>query len=248
MPHVEVLPNSTSISAPGWAYVPDTGFDPSKVAIQPSGARKRNARVAGLAGGDNSLKQNNAVLKRIADLDKDNFKDVQIPVPSKKEVGGRPPKGKTAGTRKILLAQRTFAMYVNDEEALAAQEQPRASNLSMRGRSSAQILRPATASSVTDLNPHVLAVPGQDPGDVLLLQSAVPAAPSDVLMDALCSAPPLPFNEARAGSSSSGKPQRYFCELCGYWGRAKCISCGARVCGLVCKTAHDEDRCQKYPG
>ena len=89
MPLIEVLPNSTSISAPGWAYVPDTGYDPSKAPIQP-GARKRNARVLGPGGADTTARQNTAVLKRLADLDKDNFKDVQIAIPSKqKDSAGR---------------------------------------------------------------------------------------------------------------------------------------------------------------
>ena len=35
MPHVEVLPNSAAAVAPGWTYVVDTGYDPSKVAINP---------------------------------------------------------------------------------------------------------------------------------------------------------------------------------------------------------------------
>ena len=81
MPQIEVLPNSTSISAPGWAYVPDTGYDPSKAAFQPSGARKRAARNGTVGGGDTTAKQNAAVLKHLAELDKDNHRDVQIPVP-----------------------------------------------------------------------------------------------------------------------------------------------------------------------
>ena len=86
---VEELPNSTSISTPGWAYVPDTGYDPSKAPIQPSGARKR-ARASGAATGDLSVKQSNAVLKRLAELDKDNHRDVFIPIPTKqKEAGAR---------------------------------------------------------------------------------------------------------------------------------------------------------------
>lgn len=89
MPSIEVLPNSSSVSAPGWAYVPDTGYDPSKAPIQPT-ARKRNARITGLAGGDTTLKQSNALLKRLADLDKDNHKDVQITLPARvKDGGGR---------------------------------------------------------------------------------------------------------------------------------------------------------------
>ena len=89
MPLIEVLPNSSSVSAPGWAYVPDTGYDPSKAPIQPS-ARKRNARTAGPGGGDATVKQNNSLLKRLADLDRDNHKDVQISLPARvKEGGGR---------------------------------------------------------------------------------------------------------------------------------------------------------------
>lgn len=85
MPRIEVIPNSNSISAPGWAYVPDTGYDPSKAAIQPTGARKRAARASGLGVGDSTTRQQNAVLKHLADLDKDSHRDVQIPVPSKQK-------------------------------------------------------------------------------------------------------------------------------------------------------------------
>lgn len=86
MPQIDVLPNSTSISAPGWAYVPDTGYDPSKVAIQPTGVRKRAARNV-TVGGDTTARQNNAVLKHLAELDKDNHRDVQIAVPIRQRDG-----------------------------------------------------------------------------------------------------------------------------------------------------------------
>lgn len=90
MPHVEVIPNSTSQSAPGWAYVPDNGYDPSKVAIQPSGVRKRAARASALAIGDTTTRQQSAILKHLAELDKDNHRDVHIAVPSKqKEIAGK---------------------------------------------------------------------------------------------------------------------------------------------------------------
>ena len=88
MPLIEVLPNSSSTSAPGWAYVPDTGYDPSKAAIQPSGARKRAARASGFAGGEPSARQQNAISRRLADLDKDNHRDVNIPLPAKSKDGG----------------------------------------------------------------------------------------------------------------------------------------------------------------
>ncbi|MCJ1386994.1 hypothetical protein MMC17_010123 [Xylographa soralifera] len=270
MPTIEVLPNSTSISAPGWTYVPDTGYDPSKAPIQ-AGPRKRNARIAGTSGGDTTARQNNAILKRLADLDKDNSKDVHISIPHKqKEAGGRASKGKTAGTRKILGAQKTFANYIADEEASAALEpQPvaalksRVSNMTPK-RTASTLSREASSStapqSVGGLSLHesrhvntnsvvpLSGFAGNDAADARLLQSSVPAIPSDSLLEALATAQPLYYNAARAAPSSSGKPQRHFCEFCGYWGQIKCIKCGARVCGLVCKKAHDEERCQKYFG
>ncbi|KAL9119019.1 MAG: hypothetical protein Q9187_004427 [Circinaria calcarea] len=271
MPSIEVLPNSSSVSAPGWAYVPDTGYDPSKAPIQPT-ARKRNARITGLAGGDTTVKQNNALLKRLGDLDKDNHKDVQISLPARvRDGGGRVSKGKTPATRKILLAQKTFANYIADEEALAAQEQHapqairhRSSTTNLQRASSIQSLAsssPATSQTPSTSNQPAAVVldgpqtelpsPGlKDPvlGDARLLQSSVPSAPSAALMEALINAPALSYNAARVGPSTSGRPQRHFCEICGYWGRVKCMKCGAKVCGLACKTAHDEGRCTNFYG
>lgn len=83
MSHVEVVPNSTSVSAPGWVYVPDNGYDPSRIAIQPTGTRKRAARTYTLASGDSTTRQQNAVLKHLAELDKDNHHNLQIPIPAK---------------------------------------------------------------------------------------------------------------------------------------------------------------------
>lgn len=78
-----------------------------------------------------------------------------------------------------------------------------------------------------------------------LLRTYVPSAPSDEVMAALLSGPPLSYNGARA-APSLGKPQRHFCEICGYWGTLKCTKCGARVCGLECKNAHSDGRCLFY--
>ena len=81
MPGVEVLPHSTSIKAPGWALVPDTGHTPSQAVTQATTKRGRAARVSNLGGGDNTARQQNAVLKHLADLDRDSHRDIQIPVP-----------------------------------------------------------------------------------------------------------------------------------------------------------------------
>ncbi|MCJ1252114.1 hypothetical protein MMC30_009352 [Trapelia coarctata] len=266
MPTVEVLPNSTSISAPGWAYVPDNGYDPSKAPIQPSGSRKRNARIPGAAGVESSARHNAAIQKRLLDLDKDNSKDVHIAVPSKqKEAGGRAPKGKTAATRKILLAQKTFTNYIADEDALALQEGQAGTSGRPRG-TAAGLNRTTTtlsrevSSSVTPQTTNggigpgkiptyqafgavpTLSNPGYDPADARLLQSSVPTPPSEQILNTLISAPSLSYNAAKALPSSSTKPQRHFCESCGYWAQIRCLKCGARVCGLVSEVPEGETR------
>lgn len=81
MPGVEVLPNSTTIKTPGWALVPDTGHGPSQVASQATTKRGRAARASNSGGGDTTARQQNIVLKHLADLDRENHRDVQISVP-----------------------------------------------------------------------------------------------------------------------------------------------------------------------
>jgi zinc finger HIT domain-containing protein 1 len=246
----EIQDFGKKISQPGWDYVVDTGYDPSKAPIQPTN-KKRTARSAG----DITAKQNNAILKRLAELDKDNARDVQVPIPKAKE-GGR--KGKTTATRKILAAQKTFANYLADEEALAAiaaqnSVQARANQHTRRSssyRPPASTSAQETSEEVQDQNdkPIVPLRPASDgTEDSHLLQTIVPSAPSDALMEALCTAPPLSYNAARVGPSTSGKPPLHFCETCGYWGKIKCTFCGVRVCGLACKKKHDIE-CQKYGG
>ncbi len=270
MPQVDVVPNSTSISAPGWAYVADNGYDPSKAAIQPSGARKRAARASGIAGGNSTARQQNAVLKHIAELDRDNYRDVQITIPNKSRESA--PKAKvsksktTTNVRRILMSQKTFANHLADEEAaLAAQNQntvvvstPRASVSKPAGtpstfkRSSTLEVQPSlsTGAHPTGSQPSSAAAaappPSKDPGaEDPLLKSYIPSAPSEAVIEALLCAPPLSYNAACA-APPTGKPQRHFCEICGYWGLIKCMKCGARYCSLVCKGPHDEDRCLKF--
>ena len=81
--------------------------------------------------------------------------------------------------------------------------------------------------------------------DEPLLKIHLPSAPSDAVLEALVSGPPLSYNGARA-APSTGRPQRHFCEICGYWGTIKCMKCGIRVCGLECKNAHADGRCLLY--
>lgn len=89
MYHIEVLPNSTSHITPGWTYVPDRGFDPAKAAITPAIGRKRGIREPG-GRGDLSSRENNAIIRHLAELDRENHRDVQIAIPVKqKEPAGR---------------------------------------------------------------------------------------------------------------------------------------------------------------
>ena len=143
----------------------------------------------------------------------------------------------TPNVRRILLSQKTFANHLADEEAALAQQTQNAAStttkqpLDVRGEEHSQ---PKPASSNDPLE--------NDP----LLRTYVPEAPSAELMELLTNAPPLSYNASRAELSDDARPQRHFCEICGYWGTIKCMKCGARVCGLDCKNTHDDGRCLKF--
>ena len=111
---MEVLPSNlpSRVAQPGWAYVPDTG---PIAAIQP-GQRKRGRDDNAFGG--SSAKQLKAIEQRLKDLDKENYKDVPIPIPK----GDRDRKGRkmTSNVRRILGYSRNFGHYLADEEALIA--------------------------------------------------------------------------------------------------------------------------------
>jgi zinc finger HIT domain-containing protein 1 len=165
----------------------------------------------------------------------------------------------TPNVRRILMSQKTFANHLADEEAaIAQQQQARQSAITLHTkivpnlkRASTSELRaiPGSGPSQSTAKPlgGLPPPPNSDPlDDDPLLKSYVPSAPSEEVMEALLSGPPLSYNAARAGPPPAGKPQRHFCEICGYWGTVKCMKCGARVCGLECKGAHDDGRCLKF--
>jgi zinc finger HIT domain-containing protein 1 len=80
MPLIEELPTTTATRiSHGWAYVPDTG--PAK-AILPPGSRKRGAAKDSAGNrADGSAKQAKIIQARLADLDKENYKDTAVPIP-----------------------------------------------------------------------------------------------------------------------------------------------------------------------
>jgi zinc finger HIT domain-containing protein 1 len=107
--------------------------------------------------------------------------------------------------------------------------------------------------------------PAYDPAwdnDPLLRTQGLPKMPSKRILQALLAEPPLSYVAARAkplddpsGESGSGaafsmrtgnsalmaKPGRWFCAVCGYWGKVRCkYGCGERVCGLLeCWRGHE---------
>ena len=117
---VELLQDK-STATPGWSYAPVRGFDPTQ-AMAPALGRKRGIRDAG-KGGDISSRQANAIARHIAELDRENQRDVAIPVPVKqaKEAGARGTRAKTtSAVRRILQSQKTFRNHLDDEEAAIA--------------------------------------------------------------------------------------------------------------------------------
>lgn len=81
-----------------------------------------------------------------------------------------------------------------------------------------------------------------------LLESWLPPLPTDQELRELISAPPLNYNQARGtwGDEEGRYPPRSFCEVCGYWGRVRCMKCGTRVCALDCLDVHREECITRY--
>lgn len=83
-----------------------------------------------------------------------------------------------------------------------------------------------------------------------LLKSRIPNVPNEELLRKLVEGKPLSYTEARGqlkdGDVGAGKPGRSFCEICGYWGRVKCLRCGGKVCALECLKIHGEECYARY--
>jgi zinc finger HIT domain-containing protein 1 len=283
MPHIEVLKTEKSTGGPGWAYVFDRPVDPSKIAIDPtSTARGKGARAQRIAAtttvGSNELSRREqiAIARRLADLEKDSSSGKDVPIPQKWrdfQIGtegngvGTWGKGRkmTTNVRRVLLSEKTFSHYLDDEEAKialgreagAGRIEGRRADFGVKRGDKAQGKRVGVLAKVeddvnmvdllaTEETPAAqLQVQAKEAVDDPLLQVSTPGQLSPEELEELLSQPPLSYNAAKAAPpNSNGPPQRKFCEMCGYWGRVKCLKCGARVCGLDCKDTHDQD-CQK---
>jgi len=140
-----------------------------------------------------------------------------------------------------------------EEEKAKAKEQDVNVDAEGRGETTDVNVNPEDASSQpqpaqqAQQSPY----PAIDPGAFINTDesddpSLLPPLPTQAQIMALLAQPPLSYNASRAAPSTSTAPPRKFCEICGYWGRVVCVKCGARVCGIECKEAHDESRCLKF--
>ncbi|GJC83993.1 hypothetical protein ColLi_06831 [Colletotrichum liriopes] len=288
------LASAKVTSAPGWAYVPDTGVNPAAAALQPTN-RKRAARgKANPSASDLTVRQEAKIRKELEQLDRDGGRDASIPIPAK---GSRGQNKSTPNIRKILQSQKTFHNHLDDYLAQLShaehtptphpnQHTPRPTNKpphpnqhtkrNAAKRSKTSTPKPAAPAEPEDvemtpapsgtggestpatakesagpvLAPYDGHAPPPHPGDDdPLLVSRVPEMPTDEELRWLLSRPMLSFWDARAeqGDEDAARyPVRTFCELCGYWGRVRCMKCGTRVCALDCLETHREECFTRY--
>ncbi|KAK0729158.1 hypothetical protein B0T21DRAFT_370462, partial [Apiosordaria backusii] len=318
-------------ATPGWAYVPDTG-PALPAALQPKN-RKRAAAARnqpGLSLSDLTARQENKLRKDLEALNKDNHRDVNIPVPHKTGGGSRSQNKHTPNVRKILQSQKTFANHLDDYQALLALAEsnpaavvnhpllflnnkplttsasatpaksaspapapPPPTTTAEKGgaskRSAAAAKRAAAKEKEEERKKARLAAAAKLPEpapppppplseetpqeeDVEMVdisdpppqqqqeEKELPTYPPDgTILPPYKKQPPVPhpgdndpllvYLEARAtfgGEEGTKYPTRVFCEMCGYWGRVKCIKCGVRVCALDCLEAHREECVTRY--
>ncbi|ROT39771.1 hypothetical protein SODALDRAFT_331887 [Sodiomyces alkalinus F11] len=99
------------------------------------------------------------------------------------------------------------------------------------------------------LTPYDGPPPPTHPGDNdPLLVSVVPDLPTDAELRKLLAHPPLSYAQARARWRDEDRqyPARRFCDVCGYWGRVRCMKCGTPVCALDCLELHREECITRY--
>ncbi|KAF3077461.1 Threonine--tRNA ligase, cytoplasmic [Trichoderma lentiforme] len=216
------LASAKTTSAPGWAYVPDTGALPGANALQPANRKRARNAPAGVTAGDLTARQEAKIRKEIEALERDGGKDNSIPIPAKSSKAT----GKyTPNVRKILQSQKTFSNHLDDFLALQAQAEGGPTAASNNRPTNTNTKRPAgkrdatatpTATTkpsssiqeedvtMTDANlPPILVgsyrpPPTAHPGDNdPLLVSRMPEVPSDEELRKLLAHPALTYYEAR---------------------------------------------------
>lgn len=72
------LASTKTTSAPGWAYIPDTGVNPA-AALQPSNRKRARNQGPNLSGADLSARQEAKIRKELETLDRDSNRDIPVP-------------------------------------------------------------------------------------------------------------------------------------------------------------------------
>lgn len=262
-PHIEEVPIAQTRQAPGFAWVAvPKDLDPAKKALEVAG--KKRARVAGIQSEAQkeatSTRQQREIERRIRDLNNDGSKDVIIPLP-KQDKGSAAKAGKTANTKKILSSGKRFEHYLDDEEAelarlgkvdgMVKEDAPvRASKTPYARRSLQQEVEDTDMPDAQAPTLAFLEQAAASRGEGAEYDDdfdAIPPIPTEEEIQTLLDAPPLTYNAARlAPSYKAVAPARVFCEVCGYWGRFKCMKCGSRTCSVDCEAIHVADRCLKF--
>ncbi|KAK3310547.1 uncharacterized protein B0T15DRAFT_498660 [Chaetomium strumarium] len=139
------IASTTTKTTPGWAYVPDTG--PTLPAVAQPSNRKRAARnqtVVSLS--DLSAREETRLRKELDALDRDNHRDVNIPIPPRPGGGTRAQNKHTPNVRKILQSQKTFANHLDDYIAMLALAE---SNPVAAAAMNAALAKPSTPTTAT---------------------------------------------------------------------------------------------------
>ena len=273
-PHIEEIPTTHSRHQPGfaWVAVKKDATDPSKAALEVAG--KKRARTTGLGQTEaqreaTSARQQRETERRIRDLNSDNTRDVNIAIPKREHGGsGATKAGKTSNTKKILSSGKEFKHYLDDEEAelartgkvdgldrdpdaVIAQPVQRATKtpIARRHLQREQSSLGGSPGPAGSAQPQIVTLPfepgaGSDDEDEF---DGLPRLPTREEMQTLLDVPPLTYNASRSAPGPvSAPPPRKFCQVCGYWGRVKCLKCGERTCSVECEDIHVADRCLKF--
>ncbi|KAF2723491.1 hypothetical protein K431DRAFT_23249 [Polychaeton citri CBS 116435] len=274
-PLIEELPTAHTKQAPGFAYVAfDPNYDPARAQLKPTSSKRGRNQITGSQTEAQreafTARQQREIQRRIDALNVDNSKDVNIPIPKKpgEHKAGSQRDGKTTNTKKILASGKTFAHYLDDEEAELARnggrtgpveheikpDSQRASKTPIarrkvreEKRASADLPPTSSRRESTNRTSEDIEMPDVDDEDSTDDTDGLSALISKAELEALLNAPPLSFNQARvAPPPPNAPPPRTFCEMCGYWGRMKCLKCGNRYCSVRCKDVHDKEKCLKF--
>lgn len=147
---------STVPMAPGWAYVPDTGSSAS--ASQPS-ARKRMRTLPNASQHETTAKQDAKIMRELAALDRENHRDVSIPVPVRhRDNAGR-------GMIFPSVAMVTVLTYAQQAMAKSLPQSARSSSLRRPSQTISQTTKhsqaqtPSNQPSPSLQLPHLQAAP-----------------------------------------------------------------------------------------